>query len=173
VPDGYTVIEGDGVSIAVPDGWEEVDPEDFTMTEEEFEAAFPDAPPGFLDQASAALDQGASLVAFDLDDEFSSNVNIASFPGEAPLSMLEAQATTQLETLDGEVVSSDRLTVPAGDAVRLEYTIPVALPAGSSVQASGVQFYVVADGRTHVITITTIDDVAALADAMIETFRTG
>ena len=173
LPAGYAVIQGDGVSIATPEEWEEVDPDDFAMTDEEFEAAFPDAPPGFLEQASAAFDQGATLVAFDLDDQFSSNVNIASFPGEAPLSMLESQATTQLETLDGHVVSSDPVTVPAGDAVRVEYTIPVTVPGGSSVQANGVQFYVVADGRTHVITITTIDDVAELADAMIETFRTG
>jgi hypothetical protein len=171
VPDGYALIEGDGVSIATPDGWREVDPEDFDMTSEEFKEAFPDAPPGFVEQASAAFEQGATLVAFDRDLDSGANVNIASFPGEVPLSTLEDQAIAQLEALDGTVISSEPVTLPAGDAHRIEYSLDVAAPDGSSVGATGVQFYVVADGHTHVVTITTSDDVGPLADTMIDTFR--
>ena len=158
VPDGYVLIEGDGVSIAAPDGWREVDPEDFDMSPEEFEAAFPDAPPGFLDQATAAFEQGATLVAFDRDLDSGANVNIASFPGEVPLSLLEDQAITQLETLDGTVISSESVTVPAGDAHphRVHASMSPLRTARRS-RANGVQFYVVTDGHTHVVTITTAD----------------
>ena len=172
VPEGYVLIEGDGVSIAAPDGWEEIAPEDFAMTQEEFEAAFPDAPPELIEQASGAFDQGATLLAFDMENpDFSSNVNIASFPGEAPLSLIETQAEKQLDALGGEVVSSDRVSLPAGDAVRVEYTLDVAAPDGSAVTANGVQFYVPADGRTHVITISGLDDVVTISDTMVDTFR--
>jgi hypothetical protein len=171
-PDGFTTIEGDGVSIAALDGWEEIAPDDFSMTPEEFEAAFPDAPPELLEQATTAFAQGAKLIAFDVEDpEFSSNVNIASFPGEAPLSLLESQATNQLETLGGTVISSEQVTVPAGDAVRVEYTLDVAGPAGGAVTANGVQYYVHAGGSTYVVTVTTLDDAGELADSMIETLR--
>jgi hypothetical protein len=171
VPDGYAVIEGDGVSIAAPDDWQEVDPDDFQMTPEEFEKAFPDAPPGFVDQATAAFQQGAALVAFDVDDQLGANVNIASFPGEVPLSLVESQAKSQLESLGGTVDSSKRVTVPAGEAHRIDYTIDVSGPGGSSVAVSGVQFYVVADGHTHVVTITLPEDPGDLVDTMIDTFR--
>jgi hypothetical protein len=171
VPVGYALIEGDGVSIAAPDDWQALDPEAFGMTPDELEAAFPDAPRELLEQATGAFEEGAKLFAFDVDDDFSSNVNIASFPGEVPLSLLEDQAIAQLEALGGALVSSDSVTVPAGEALRIEYTLAVAAPDGSSIRASGVQFYVVADGRTHVITVTTAEDVGELADAMIDTFR--
>ena len=171
VPDGYKLIEGDGVSIAAPDDWQELAPDDFEMTPDELEEAFPGAPPAFLDQATAAFEQGATLVAFDVDRDFSSNVNVASFPGEAPLSLLEEQATAQLEALGGTVVSTEPLRVPAGDALRIEYHLDVAAPDGSSVPADGVQYYVVADGRTHVVTVTTADEVGPLAATMINTFR--
>jgi hypothetical protein len=172
VPDGYALIRGDGVSIAAPDGWREIAPEDFSMTPEEFKAAFPDAPPELLDQATGAFDEGATLIAFDTEDSaFGANVNIASFPGEAPLSLLEAQATNQLESFGGSVVSSDEVTVPAGDALRVAYTLDVAAPDGSSVTANGVQFYVHAGGRTHVVTISGLDDMGTISDAMADTFR--
>ncbi|MFL6204691.1 MAG: hypothetical protein ACJ739_05020 [Acidimicrobiales bacterium] len=171
LPDGYALIEGDGVSIAAPDDWKEVDPDDFGMTPEEFEAAFPDAPEGFVDQAMSAFQQGASLVAFDVDDQLGANVNIASFPGEAPLSLVEQQAKSQLESLGGTVSRSERVNVPAGEAHRIDYTLDVSGPGGSSVSVAGVQFYVVADGRTHVVTITTPENPGDLVDTMIDTFR--
>ena len=173
VPGGLTTLEGDGVSIAAPDGWQEIAPDDFNMSPEEFERAFPDAPPELLEQATTAFSQGAKLIAFDVENpDFSSNVNIASFPGEAPLSLLESQATNQLESLGGTVVSSEPVTVPAGDAIRVEYTLDVAGPSGDAVTANGVQYYVHSGGRTYVVTVTTLDDAGDLADAMIETFRT-
>jgi hypothetical protein len=172
VPDGYAVIEGDGVSIATPDHWEEVAPEDFAMSDEDFAAAFPDAPEGMIEQGTAFFEQGAVLVAFDFTRvDFASNVNIVDAPGEAPLGLLETQIETQIESLGGTLAALDRVDLPAGEAVRVEYALDIALPGGGSTAAQGVQFYVPLDGRTYVITITADDDVAGLADRMIETFR--
>ena len=172
LPDGYAVIQGDGVSIATPDHWEEVAPEDFAMSDEDFAAAFPDAPEGMIEQGTAFFDKGAVLVAFDFTRaDFSSNVNVIDAPGEVPMGILEAQIETQIESLGGTLASLSRVDLPVGEAVRVEYSLDVALPDGSSTQAQGVQFYVPLDGRTYVITVTSDEDVSAMADQMIETFR--
>ena len=173
LPEGYARVEGDGVSIAAPDTWEEVDPQDFGMSDEELAEAFPDAPEGFMEQAVSAFDEGAVLVAFDLSAGFSANVNIGEFPGEAPLGLLESQATTQIETIGGVVQDSGRVQLPIGEASRIEYTLDVAAVDGSTTTASGVQYYVPSDGHTYVVTITTGDEVTELGATMIETFRVG
>ena len=48
LPNGYEQIDGDGVSIAAPQGWQPISAEDFALTPEELRQAFPDAPEGML-----------------------------------------------------------------------------------------------------------------------------
>jgi hypothetical protein len=171
VPDGYAVIEGDGVSIATPDSWKEIAPEDFALSDEEFARAFPNAPDGMLETGSSFFEQGAVLVAFDLGTEFASNVNIISIPGEAPLSLVESQAESQLGSLGAEVASNEVVQVASGEALRIEYTLDVATPGGGTIPASGVQYYLPLDGRTYIVTVSTGTDVGVLADTMMDTFR--
>jgi hypothetical protein len=173
VPDGYAVIEGDGVSIAVPEDWREVEPDDFAMSEDELERAFPDAPEGLLEQGAASLDQGAALVAFEVTDDFASNVNILELPGEAPLGEIEPQVEAQLRALGARIASTTRVGLPIGDALRVSYTVDVATPDGGSVPATGVQLYVPHEGSTYVITVSTdggADDILQVAG---DTFRVG
>ncbi len=173
LPDGYTLIEAGGIAIGAPDGWVELDAADMAMDSEEFGEAFPDAPPGMVEQGLNIFEQGAVLVAFDFTGvtDFSSNLNILDLPGEAPLGAIEGQATSQLATLGGEVIDSGLVDVAAGEALRIEYTLGVTLPDGSVQPAEGVQFYLPVDGRTYIITISTGTGAAALADEMIDTFR--
>ncbi len=174
VPDGFAVLDGDGVSIAAPAGWELLGPEAMTMSEEEFARAFPDAPPGMAEQASSVFEEGAVLVAFDLGGgSFASNINVIDIPGEAPLSAIEGEAASQLGALGGAVVESGIVDIPVGEALRVVYTLPVAGPGGSSQPAAGAQYYVPRDGRTYVVTISTGTGAGALGDQMIETFRVG
>jgi hypothetical protein len=113
------------------------------------------------------------LVAFDLSgqDAFASNVNVVDVPGEAPLRAIEGQAASQLTSLGGEVLDSGIVELPVGEALRIEYTLEVALPDGSTFPAEGVQFYVPVDGRTFIITVSAGEGAAALADEMIATFE--
>ena len=150
VPEGFALVEGDGVSIATPEGWTKLDADDVDMSAEEFADAFPDAPPEMVEQGVDMFGQGAVLVAFDFTDAtFSSNVSIIDLPGEAPLGLVEDQARQQIEALGGAVVDSGSVDAPTGKATRLEYTLDVALPDGSTAPASGVQFYA-AVRRPHV-----------------------
>jgi hypothetical protein len=172
VPEGYHLVEGDGVSIAVPESWDEIAPEDFAMTDEEFRQAFPNAPQDMLQQGGQFFEQGAVLVAFDTTSEFASNVNVIDIPGEAPLGLVEGQAESELSTLGAELHETGRVDLPIGEALRVEFTLDVATPGGGSVAARGVQFYAPVDGRTYIITISTTDE-GELADRMIDTFRAG
>jgi len=171
-PEGFALVEGDGVVMAIPAGWELIDAADAAMGSDEFTRAFPDAPPEMVEQGMNVFEQGAVLVAFDLSGgEFASNVNVIKIPGEAPLGLIEDQATQQLAAIGGEVVESGIVDVAIGEALRVEYTLAVAAPDGSSTPAQGVQFYVPSSGSTYIVTVSTDAETAGVADEMIETFR--
>ncbi len=174
VPEGFEVIEGDGVSIAAPGDWTVLDAGDVDMTSDEFTEAFPDAPPEMVEQGADMFAQGAVLVAFDFTDAaFASNVNIIDVPGEAPLGLVSDQAQQQIQALGGEVLDHGTVDVAVGEVARVEYTLAVTLPDGSTTPTGGVQFYVPLDGRTYIITVSSVGEVAELADRMIDTFRVG
>jgi hypothetical protein len=174
LPDGFARIEGDGVSIAAPSTWTQLDASDVDMSPEELAAAFPEAPPEMAEHGVDMFAQGAALVGFDFTNPtFASNVSVIDLPGEAPLGVAEDQARQQIESLGGEVLESGTVEVPLGEAVRLAYTLDVVLPDGSSAPAGGVQLYLPFDGRTYIVTITSDKNVAELADQMLETFRVG
>lgn len=174
LPGGYELLEGDGVSIGAPEGWELIAAEDLALGGEDFSSAFPDAPEGLVEQGLGLFENGAVLVAFDFGGEqFADNVNVVEIPGEAPLEEIEDPAAQQLSSLGGEVIDSAIVEVAAGEALRIEYTLAVALPDGSSVPAEGVQYYIPIDGSTYIVTVSTGSEVADLADVMIETFTVG
>jgi len=127
-----------------------------------------------VEQGLGLFENGAVLVAFDFSGEqFADNVNVVEIPGEAPLEEIEGPATQQLSSLGGEVLDSGIVDVGPGEALRIEYTLAVALPDGSSVPAEGVQYYIPIDGSTYIVTVSTGSAVADLADVMIETFSVG
>jgi hypothetical protein len=171
VPEGYEVIEGDGVSIAAPDHWQEVSADDFAMSEEEFAEAFPDAPESLIEQGANAVDSGAVLVAYDFESERFDNVNILEMGGVPPLDVIEAQARLELEAVGADIVSLDEADVPAGDALRAEYTVTLNAPDGP-VDVHGVQYYVVTDDEAFVVTFSG-DGAVDVSAEMIETFRLG
>jgi len=170
VPDGYELLEGVGVTIAVPESWVEIDADDATMTPEDFRAAFPDAPESLLDQGAAAVDRGSVLVAYDVASGLDfDNLNIIEMPVRLPLDVIESQARVELSGVGADVAGFEEVDLPAGDALRAEYTLEVALPEGT-LDAVGVQYYVVTDEHTYVVTFTGPGAVD-LAARMIETFR--
>ena len=125
------------------------------MSAEDYADAFPDVPPEMVEQGLDMFAEGAVLVVFDFTDpDFASNLSVISIPGEAPLGLVEEQARTQIESLGGEVVDSGPVDIPTGKATRVEYTLDVAVPGGSSTPTSGVQYYGPFDGRTYLVTIT-------------------
>jgi hypothetical protein len=87
------------------------------------------------------------------------------------LGLVEDQAATELGSLGAEVDANERVDLPLGEALRIEYSLDVTVPDGGTIPAHGVQFYLPLDGRTYIITVSTSADVATLADTMVDTFR--
>jgi|GEM_PF-6318565 len=171
VPDGWQVIEGDGVSIAVPDEWIDVPLEEFEMGSEDFQELMPEADEAMLNQAAQVVQQGGVLLAFGPPvDDFTDNLNILELPVRAELDQLEREAQLGMDALGAEMRSLDRVELPAGDAIRVRYSAEFQSPEGPFT-VEGVQFYIPVDGATYVLTISTVADPDDLADDMAASFE--
>ena len=119
-------------SIAAPDSWAAVDPDDFGLTAEEFAQLFPDLEPEMIDQMVAGLAQGAILVAYDMVERPVERQHPAH-PGGGTLEVLEVEVPRQLAALGAEGVESAVVDTAAGEALRIEYSLDVALPGQADV----------------------------------------
>lgn len=171
LPDGWKVIEGDGVTVAVPEEWIDVPLEDFEMGSEDFQELMPEADEAMLNQAAAVVQQGGVLLAFGPpEDGFTDNLNILRLPVEAELDQLEREAELGMQALGAEMHSLDRVDLPVGEAIRVSYTAEFQSPEGP-FSVEGVQLYVPVEGATFVLTISAVEDPSELADEMAQTFE--
>ncbi len=126
------------------------------------------------DEVRSLASSGAMLFAASpAPGGFFDNVNVIAFPDAAPTAeLLRLGAVAQMEQVGASVLDSGVVELPAGRAVRLEYTISVKGSAGGSV--TGVQYYVIGDEETLVVTVTLSPGTGAdLADRMARTLVIG
>ena len=126
-----------------------------------------------LDQAEAMIAAGGVLFALDpAQFPFAPNINILRSPGEVDLEFAQTTVDSQLEGIGAENITSEIVELPVGEALAIEYDLPLNLADGSTMQVHGVQYQIPTAGSTWAITMTT-DDMAANGDQfdqMIETF---
>jgi hypothetical protein len=119
-----------------------------------------------------------SLYALGYDgDRYIGNANIAETPlPSADLAALGPLLEAQLRNLGAKDVSTTSLALPAGDALRLSYTLAVA-SGTTTVPVTGRLFVFAQDGVTYNVTFTCggPDPGTCLSQAvqMIQTFRIG
>ena len=172
VPDGFQLVEGDGISLAIPEDWVQIDASDAELTPEELAELDPGADAALLEQGLAAFRQGAVLVATDVSgEEFADNVNVLAAPAEIPVDVLESQGEQEIEAVGGEVQEVVQVELPAGEAVRMTYTLDGVAPDGTPFTVSGIQHYIPIDGRTYIITVSSDSDPSDIADPMAESFQ--
>lgn len=170
LPDGWKVVEGDGVSLAVPEDWVDVPIEDFAMGEEELREAMPEADDAMLQQAASVVQQGGVLLAFGPpEDGFTDNVNILALPVPASIEQLEAEAELGMEQVGADVRSMERVELPIGESVRVRYSAEFQSPDGPYV-VEGVQHYVPVGDKTYVLTVSATSDPDDVADQMAASF---
>jgi hypothetical protein len=177
VPDGFEafVDEEEGFALALPEEWSEFDLDDPDLEEALDEMA--DSNPNLADalnQAQAVAASGGVLFAVDPSDlPFAANLNIIKTPGAGgDPAALESVVISQLESVGAEAVSAEVVDLPVGEALRVEYVLPLNLPDGGQVDVHGVQHTLSAGGSTWTITFSTDDIEAdeATADAIMESF---
>jgi hypothetical protein len=164
VADGFQVVQGDGVYLAVPQGWDTVSSDELGQTFDDatLRRLYPKATEQERDMIGQLLRSGALLTAIDPDPAGGGrNINIISQAIEVPLDGVEGVVQAQFDELglDARITDAHRVDTPAGEALRIAYT---ATALGRTFD--GVQFYVPARGRTFVVTGSY--DVAAADQAM-------
>jgi hypothetical protein len=179
VPEGFIVVDrsSDGFVIALPRGWQT-----FDLTSADVDAmvqaageANPNLQGDVGDAVKKLVDEGGLLYASETtnSDKFPTRLNIIKVTGATGgLALLEQQAQTQLAAAGATSVSSTETSLPAGDAVRTTYTVPITLSDGTKAEIAGVQVYVPTEKDLYVLTFSTDqpDKYMQTFDQIIATF---
>lgn len=163
---GRIVVADKGFALTLPDGWTRVE-----VTPEALEAAMeaseldPALAAQYEAQIKSLLGTGLSIFAFGPDPSKGTQVTVLALPGMGlSLDLLDQINSSQLEDLaEGDVVS-ERITLPAGDAIHYRYAIGVAGTGGATID----QYFILVGSNQLVITATNASetDAKALADSV-------
>jgi hypothetical protein len=118
-----------GFAVTLPDGWTRVDLEagDLERILEAAGSVNPELVDVYSAQIKAMLATGLVLFAFGPDPLAGTNVNIMSLPNPGlSLEFLEAANVAQIKAMAQGEVLSERVTLPAGEALHLSYQISAA-----------------------------------------------
>lgn len=160
---GRIVVADKGFALTLPDGWTRVD-----VTPEALEAAMEasDLDPALAAQYEAQikslLSTGLSIFAFGPDPSAGTQVTVLALPGMGlSLDLLDQINQSQLENLaEGDIVS-ERITLPAGDAIHYRYALGVEGTGGAMLD----QYFILAGSNQLVVTATNASEADAQAIA--------
>lgn len=160
---GRIVVADKGFALTLPAGWTRVD-----VTPEALEAAMEasDLDPALAAQYEAQikslLGTGLSIFAFGPDPSAGTQVTVLALPGMGlSLDLLDQINQSQLENLaEGDIVS-ERITLPAGDAIHYRYALGVEGTGGATLD----QYFILAGSNQLVVTATNASEADAQAIA--------
>jgi hypothetical protein len=159
--DGYVPFKSvaDGFAVAVPERMKVFDLSNESL--DQIKAALGSDNPelsNVFDQAGTLIAQGGKLFAVDStavgQGKPADTLNILRTPGaiDPTTKAFSDSIVQQLEGIGATGVSVSPLDVPAGDAVEVEFTLPLNLPDGSTAEIHGHEGVVQAAGALWVIT---------------------
>jgi len=179
---GKIVVTASGFAITLPTGWRQI-PLDGSQTAE-IEAQLPAG-----SQLSSALDTelatavaaGMAFMAMDLRSATLSAGNISTVSvnvqaaSNVPLSLMEPLVTGLLDSAPGVTsVSAKIVTLPAGSAIRVIYTLTITTSSGQTVKLAATQFVLLSAKHTYTISFAcqyaAASSCRSQADAMMKTF---
>ena len=162
---GRIEVADAGFAITLPEGWTRVDlnAQDMDAILEQFSALDPETAQAYAQQIQGLLAAGLRVFAFSPD--LSANVNVLTIPAMGvSLDLIEQLNVTQVEQFAVGDVSSERVDLPAGEAIHLTYDVD----NGAGQQVSLDQYLLIADGQQLVVTVTggTAADATAIAESI-------
>ncbi len=157
---GRITDKANGFAITLPAGWREI-PLDGSETAE-IEATLPadSQLSGTLEATtSSAAAKGFAMFAMDLSTDtllakvFSGlEVQVAA-PTNVPLSLMEPLVTGLLDQAPGVTgVSGAIVTLPAGQAIRVTYTLTTKTSTGETVKLAGTDYVLASSKHTYTVT---------------------
>ena len=163
---GRIEVADKGFALTLPDGWTRVD-----VTPEALEAAMAasELDPALAEQYSAQikalLGTGLSIFAFGPDPTAGTQVTVLALPSMGlSLDLLDQINTAQLEQLAAGDIETERITLPAGDAIHYHYELGTDAAAGATLD----QYFILAGTNQLVVTATNAspEDAAAIANSV-------
>jgi hypothetical protein len=163
---GRIVVADKGFAITLPAGWTRVN-----VTPEGLEAAMeaseldPALAAQYEAQIKSLLGTGLSIFAFGPDPSKGTQVTVLALPAMGlSLDLLDQINTSQLENLAQGDIESERITLPAGDAIHYRYTLGATGAAGATLD----QYFILAGTNQLVVTVTNASeaDAQALANSV-------
>ncbi len=165
---GRIEIPDHGIAVTLPDGWNRVDLGSGDL--EALMAAAGDLDPILAEQYTAQIQTmisaGLALFAFGPDPSSGQNVTILAIPALGlSLDLLEQVNSSQIGAIAEGEVKSERVTLPAGEAIHFQYEITA---DGLGGAAALDQYLLIAGEDQLVVTITaaTPAEGAAIANSI-------
>lgn len=153
------------IALTLPDGWTRVDLSagDMDAIMEAAGNVDPALAQQYSAQIQALIASGLAVFAFGPDPAAGTNLNVMAIPGAGlSLDLLEQMNSAQIKALAGDDVVTERITLPAGDAVHYRYELTAqGMPAGTSID----QYLMVAGSKQLVVTVTNASTAEATAIA--------
>jgi hypothetical protein len=171
---GHIIVEGQGFGITLPDGWKSIPVDQAGLA-----GYIATLPAGsqlrtiLEGQSGAAAQQTIKFWAFDtrpadLATGFARNLNVIVQPASAlSLTVVESAAKASLEAVDAirKPITTKVVTLPVGQALRIDYVLDVAATSGPSTAISGTQYYVQLPTATLIVSLSVDQASAAAATA--------
>ena len=163
---GRIEVADKGFAVTLPDGWTRVD-----VTAESLAAAMEasELDPALAEQYSAQiqglLGAGLAVFAFGPDPTTGQQVTVLALPGMGmSLDLLEQVNEAQLKSLAQGDIQTERVTLPAGDAIHYRYTLGVEGAQNATLD----QYFILAGDNQLVVTATNASeaDAAAIANSV-------
>lgn len=153
---GRIELPDKGFAVTLPDGWQSF-PVDPVALQKMADAVGTTSPIGQSLQRAIDTGQTAALSfwAFDMSDATpgSRNVTVLTQPAaNIPLSLVESAVKGQIASIGGSDIETETVTLPAGEALRLTYTLTVQNAAGDEIKTSQALYWIQTDKRTIVVT---------------------
>jgi hypothetical protein len=153
---GRIELPDKGFAVTLPDGWQSF-PVDPAALQEMADAVGTSS--GIGQTLQRAIDSGGitalSLLAYDMADAApgTRNVTVLTQPAaNIPLSLVESAMKGQITAVGGTDVKSETVTLPAGEALRLTYTLAASTAAGEEFTTTQDLYWIQTDKGTIVVT---------------------
>jgi hypothetical protein len=159
------VIPDHDFAVTLPNGWTRIDlaAQDIDALIEAAGAQNPQLAQSYTQQIRAMAAQGLVLFAFGPDMTSGTNLNVLSTPNMGlSLDFLEQANLAQVKALANGAVTSERVQLPAGEALHLRYALSTATGAPSPT----IEQYMLINGdKQLVVSLTNTSEAEASAIA--------
>jgi hypothetical protein len=157
-----------GFAVTLPKGWTRIDLQagDLEALIAAAGASNPALAQAYSAQIKAMLASGLVLFAFGPNPIAGTNVNILVVPSlGVSMDLLEQASKAQLKSVANGDIKSERVALPAGEALHLRYSVAAqGVPTSPSID----QYVVVTDSFQYIVSVTNAEatDAAAIAQSL-------